>query len=481
MHLKNRSTLLSFSFVVVIIIISVTIILLLNPSINVYAQSKKQSQSIGDITINDPNLKVELVNDEVIASTSMAFLGPDDFLVLGKDGTVNRVTNGQMLPEPLLQLNTVNSKDERGMLGIDVLKQNSSTSSGGSTTTNPTYVFLYYTEGGVGGGTVDKTADGDGSDDGSSDQTTTTVIRNHLYRYELVNNKLVNPRLLLDLPGNPGPAHQGGKVAIGPDNNVYISIGDERPTAFTEPEGKTKAQNYADAVDPDGRAGILRVTPDGQVVNGKGIIGDQDPLNKYYGYGIRNSFGIGFDPVTGNLWDTENGPDCCDEINLVQAGFNSGWAQVLGAWRVADPNATPPLTRGEQLASPNPQGLVDFGGKGKYSEPEFVWIGTVGPTAVLFFNSDRLGNQYQNDMFVGSAKGTIFDFDLNKDRTALSLNGTLSDKIADDNDIDLKDIIFAEGFGTITDIKTGPDGYLYVVTGVREDHGTIYRIVPASS
>ncbi len=463
MHLKNGSTLLSFSFV---ISISVTIILLLNTSINVYAQSKKQSQSIGDITINNPNLKVELVNDEVIAPTSMAFLGPDDFLVLGKDGTVNRVTNGQMLPEPLLQLNTVNSKDERGLLGIDVLKQ-----SGG---TNPTYVFLYYTEG---GGTGDKAgADDGGGGTAGSDQT--TVIRNHLYRYELVNNKLVNPRLLLDLPGNPGPAHQGGKVAIGPDNNVYVSIGDERPTAFAEPEGKTKAQNYADAVDPDGRAGILRVTPDGQVVNGKGILGDQDPLNKYYGYGIRNSFGIGFDPVTGNLWETENGPDCCDEINLVQAGFNGGWTQVVGQWRVADPN-TPPLTRGEQPASPNPQGLVDFGGKGKYSEPEFVWTGTIGPTAVLFFNSDRLGNQYQNDMFVGSAAGTIFDFDLNKDRTALSLNGTLSDKIAD-SDTDLKDVTFAEGFDIVTDIKTGPDGYLYVVTGVREDHGTIYRIVPTS-
>src|SRR5918995_5409184 len=130
MHLKDRSTQLSFSFT--IIIINVTIILLLNPSINVYAQSKKQSQSIGDITINDPNLKVELVNDEVIAPTSMAFLGPNDFLILGKDGTVNRVTNGQMLPEPLLQLNTVNSKDERGLLGIDVLKQNGSTSGSSS-------------------------------------------------------------------------------------------------------------------------------------------------------------------------------------------------------------------------------------------------------------------------------------------------------------------------------------------------------------
>ena len=151
MHLKNRLTLLSFSF----LIMGVTIILFLNQSIlSVYAQSK-ELKDIGDITINDPNLKVELVNDEVIAPTSMAFLGPDDFLVLGKDGTVNRVTNGQMLPEPLLQLNTVNSKDERGLLGIDVLKQNGSTSGGSSSnggTTNPTYVFLYYTEGGVGGG-----------------------------------------------------------------------------------------------------------------------------------------------------------------------------------------------------------------------------------------------------------------------------------------------------------------------------------------
>lgn len=467
---NNQSILLLLSFFIVISII-IAIILLLNQNIlEVYAQSK-ELQNIGDITINDPNLKVELVTDEVIAPTSMAFLSPNDFLILEKDGTVSRVTDGQMLQEPLLQLNTVNSKDERGMLGIDVLKQNGSGDVSGSSSTIPTYVFLYYTESGA-------TGQNGGGAGGVSDGQT-TAIRNHLYRYELVNNKLINPRLLLDLPANPGPAHQGGKVAIGPDNNVYVSIGDSRPSAFSEAEGKTKAQNYADAVDPDGRAGILRVTPDGQVVNGKGILGDQDPLNKYYAYGIRNSFGIGFDPVSGNLWDTENGPDCCDEINLVQPGFNSGWAQVLGAWIVADPN-TYPLTKGEQLATPNPQGLVNFDGKGKYHTPEFVWSNSVAPTAVLFFNSDKLGNQYQNDLFVGSAKDTIFDFDLNKERTALSLNGTLSDKISD-SDTDLEDITFAKGFGIITDIKTGPDGYLYVVTGVKEDHGTIYRIVPASS
>ena len=76
-----------------------------------------------------------------------------------------------------------------------------------------------------------------------------------------------------------------------------------------------------------GRAGILRVTQDGRPV-GHGILGPDDPLNKYYAYGIRNSFGIDFDPLTGNLWDTENGPDYGDEINLVRPGFNSGWKVV---------------------------------------------------------------------------------------------------------------------------------------------------------
>src|SRR5918999_2870797 len=139
MHRNNQSILLLLSFFIVIsIIIIIAIILLLNQSIlNVYAHSK-ELQNIGDITINDPNLKVELVNDEIKLPTSMAFLGPNDFLILGKDGTVSRITDGQMLQEPLLQLNTVNSKDERGMLGIDVLKQNGSGSS-----TIPIYVFLY--------------------------------------------------------------------------------------------------------------------------------------------------------------------------------------------------------------------------------------------------------------------------------------------------------------------------------------------------
>ena len=64
----------------------------------------------------------------------------------------------------------------------------------------------------------------------------------------------------------------------------------------------------------------------------EGILGEEHPLNMYYAYGIRNSFGLDFDPVTGNLQDTENGPHFGDEINLVEPGFNSGWKKVQGIW-----------------------------------------------------------------------------------------------------------------------------------------------------
>ena len=113
-------------------------------------------------------------------------------------------------------------------------------------------------------------------------------------------------------------------------------------------------------------------------------------------------------------------------------------------------------------------------GKGKYSPPEFTWRESLGPTAIKFLNSDRLGKQYENDIFVGDiSKGNLYHFDLNQDRTQLILEGSLADKVAD-KDEENEGIIFGQGFGAITDIEVGPDGYLYIV-GI---HGTIHRIVP---
>jgi aldose sugar dehydrogenase len=170
-----------------------------------------------------------------------------------------------------------------------------------------------------------------------------------------------------------------------------------------------------------------------------------------------------FDPVTGKLWTTDNGGDA-DEINLVEPGFNSGWKAVSGMSSDSDdfdPEAD----------------LVSFGGKGKYSDPEFAIRENVGPTALKFLDSDKLGIQYQNDMFVGDVhNGRIYHFDLNNERTELILDGMLADKVAD-VDSENENIIFADGVGSITDIEVGPDGYLYVVSIAG---GAIYRILPAT-
>ena len=382
----------------------------------------------------DPNLKVELVTQGLRSPTSMAFLGPNDILVLEKDsGTVQRIIDGKMLPQPLLQV-PVSMTDERGMLGIAIAKHSN----------GPTYVFLYYTKDGGGG---------------------PQSLANVLYRYELSNDQLINPKLLLNLPALRGPNHNGGKVVIGPDSNVYTVIGDLRAH-------RTQAQNVVNGPPADSTGGILIVTQDGQPISNAPLGQGTAPMDLYYAYGIRNSFGIDFDPVSGKLWDTENGPTFGDEINLVEPGFNSGWVQVMGIW-------TPEGAIGKETAGPvnsNPSNLVDFAGKGKYRAPEFIWFKSVAPTALKFLNSDKLGKQYQNDMFVGDIKkGNLYHFDLNQARTGLVLNGTLSNKISNTAS-DSQPVIFASGFdGGITDIQVGPDGYLYILAFA----GSIYRIAPS--
>ena len=161
---------------------------------------------------------------------------------------------------------------------------------------------------------------------------------------------------------------------------------------------------------------------------------------------------------------------------MVEPGFNSGWDKIQGVWKPkpvislanatsADPNnATGDIELLQGKTDLNPTGLVDFGGRGKYSAPKFIWDNPKGLTAIKFLSSDKLGKEYQNDMFVGSTNDKkLYHFDLDKNRTGLSLTDTLADKIANRSD-DLQQIIFSEEIGGITDMEVGPDGFLYVLT-----------------
>ena len=404
-------------------------------------------------------LKAELVFQGLNRPTSMEFLGVDNILVTEKNtGKVIEIKNG-VVARTLLDLN-VAVLGERGLLGIaitpksttnqeeEVNKQTPDKIDADTNSNEDKYIFLYITEA--------KNHDGD-------DKEGNDPIGNRLYRYELIDNSLKNPKLILDLPA--GFHHNGGKILTGNEGDLYITIG-ELDDDSTKSHRSNKALNFKGESSPDGRGGILRINYDGDGING-GIIGKKAPLDKYFAYGIRNSFGLDFDPVTGNLWDTENGPFYGDEINLVRPGFNSGWRIVQGMWAPAEGGF-----EGKWLLG-RPNNLEDFDDKGKYSTPEFAWKKSVGPTALKFLTTDKLGKEYENDMLVSDVSGRVYHFDLNKNRTSLILDVPLKNKVAESND-EFNDVVFFEGRDTlITDLDIGPDGYLYLLDHVG---GKIYRI-----
>jgi aldose sugar dehydrogenase len=371
-------------------------------------------------SVSDTGLNLESVIDGLSSPTSMVFLD-NNILVLEKEGSVRLVSDGVLREEPVLQV-PVNTENERGILGVAFDKDSNS-------------VFLYYTE-----------AD---------------PLRNRIYKYQWDGQSLVNPTLLLDLPGEPGPNHDGGKIVIGPDGYLYAVIGDLNHDG--------QLQNFPGGPPPDDTSVILRVNledgsaaPDNPLANS----GD-DALSKYYAYGIRNSFGMDFDPVTGNLWDTENGPASYDETNLVRPGFNSGWQTVMG-----------PIS----LSGDTEEDLVNFPGS-HYADPLFSWAEPPAVTDIEFLDSSNLGDRYTNNIFVGDINnGNLYFFGVNENRNAIQLDAAqqesgLSDLVVD-NEEELSAITFGSGFGGITDIETGPDGFLYVLS---YDDGIIYRISPTST
>ena len=152
---------------------------------------------------NSKFFKITKVFSAPFKPSTMAFVGENDFLILDRDhGKVFRVIDGKMLQSPLLD-EDVATVGYRGMLGIAITSDYNK---------NKVHVFLYFTQ-----------ASKDGEDEDNS--VPHNKIRNVIYRYELYNNRLLSPKLLLELPAIPGPRHMGGVIGIGPDRNLYISTG----------------------------------------------------------------------------------------------------------------------------------------------------------------------------------------------------------------------------------------------------------------
>jgi glucose/arabinose dehydrogenase len=219
-------------------------------------------------------------------------------------------------------------------------------------------------------------------------------------------------------------------------------------------------------------------------------------IQKIFAYGVRNSFGMTFDPYSGQLWTEENGDDSFSELNRVEAGFNGGWIQICGpVERIGEFKAieTSPVYFGMQqarwpptLLANSPQEALDrlFLLPGaRYTDPLFAWRYEIAPAGIGFVSGQALGPDFEGDLIVGGARtflwgGQLWRFKLAKDRLDFVFDDPrLEDRVADNLDkydiTESETLLFGKDFGIATDILTGPNGNLFVVSNT---DGAVYEI-----
>ncbi len=373
--------------------------------------------------IYDSNFIVEEFITGLSQPTAMTFVG-NDILILEKNtGYVKLIRDEEIVSKPLLKFEVV-STNESGLLGI---------------TSYQNYVYIYVTE----------------ADDG-------VKIGNNIYRYTWNGNNLIDQQLVNTL-SNESSWHNGGSMTVDLNGQVFAVIGDQMGGGREDTKNDLRLLQNHNNGDFDDSGVILKVELKPEII--KPML-DENPLLHYYAIGIRNSFGLTVDPLTGNLWDTENGPEDFDEINLVNSGFNSGWEIAMG-----------PITEEQNSKILSIEGF-------QYSDPEFSWEKTVAPTGLDFVTSE-LYNPYENHLLVGTCStGQILKFKLNDDRTGFEFSSPhLQDLVANlietesgEKEVEsIDEIVFGDGFGCVTDITFGTDEFLYVVSIT---DNTIYRIIP---
>jgi glucose/arabinose dehydrogenase len=240
-------------------------------------------------------------------------------------------------------------------------------------------------------------------------------LENEVVRFRVHNGSAGRLRVLLHAPASSNPYHNGGRILFGPDDELYVMVGDGHNAA--------NAQDRTHNV----RGKILRLNTDGTAAAG-------NPLGRIWSYGHRNSFGFTFDPHTGRLWETENGPECTDEINLIVKGANFGWGPKQDC-SLAKPGGT-------NNSGPRPR-----------IGPKAYFASTIGITGAAFCRNCGLGGPVNGDLVFGDVNtGTIRAVDLNAARTAF----------------DAKPRVLLVGPTGVHSVEIGRNGRIYVsgATGI---------------
>jgi glucose/arabinose dehydrogenase len=250
------------------------------------------------------------------------------------------------------------------------------------------------------------------------------ALRNQILRIRAKDGHGVSAHVIFQTSAVTVFYHNGGRILFGPGGNLYAMVGD----------GHTDANAQDLTGNPRGK--ILRMKPDGSVPKGNPIHG-----SRIWSFGHRNSFGFTFDPQTGSLWETENGPSCNDEVNLDVQDGNFGWG--------ANENCSGTSPGDTNNSGPTPRLL-----------PKWFTQGTIGITGDAFCDGCGLGSQYEGDLFFGAVNDGVL--------RVLGLNVARDDVVGG-----VTNVLTAPN-NVIISMETAPDGTIYF-----SEPGGIYKLVAA--
>ncbi len=224
--------------------------------------------------------------------------------------------------------------------------------------------------------------------------------------------------------------HFGGRLAFDRQGYLYLSLGDRGD--------KERAQKL------DDHAGsIIRLHDDGRVPADNPFVGTKGALPEKYTLGHRSVQGLAMNPTSGELWAHEHGPQGGDEINILRAGQNYGW---------------PVITYGRNYVIGTKIGEGTH--KTGMVQPLTYWVPSIGPSGMTFYTGNRFP-RWKGNLFIGALSGELL--------VRIELSG---DRIV------RQERLLQGRFGRIRDVRTGPDGFLYLLTD--EDNGKLLRLEPVN-
>ena len=337
-----------------------------------------------------------VLTDDLKSPWGITSLPDGRLLITEKEGTMRIATQQGDLSEPITGLPEVDSRRQGGLLGLTLDPD----------FTNNRMVFWTFSQP-VEGGNLTAVAKGRLADDEKS-------IENAQVIYQAT-------------PAYDGALHYGSRILFDDSGNIIFSTG-ERSDLETRPQ----AQDLN-----SGLGKIIRITKDGKPAPGNPFAGEGGARPEIYSYGHRNVQGLALHPVTGELWDSEFGPQAGDEINLIEPGKNYGWPIITYGLEYSGDKIGDAIQQQEGM-----------------EQPVYYWDPVISPSGITFYSSNVIP-EWQNNLFIAALSG------LHVARLVIEGNKVVGEER-----------LLVEEAQRFRDITEGSDGALYAVT----DQGRLYRI-----